>query len=224
MTITLHLGDCLDVMKSIPDKSIDAVITDPPYGMGKDFNGNKSDEEQNALWLMQSMFPYIARVLKDGGLAFVFSSTRLVDRVIEFGKSAGLNYQRMLWMYKPNDCTFPWRGWLLTSEAIHIFGKGKPAKWVLDVYSHDTYTFNHSKGELDKGDVHPSVKPLAVVKDIVSKSGMTILDPFMGSGTTGVACVQTGRSFIGIEIDPAYYAIAERRIQEAQAQPRLEIA
>ena len=51
----------------------------------------------------------------------------------------------------------------------------------------------------------------------------TILDPFMGSGTTGVACVQTGRNFIGIEIDPTYFAIAERRIKEAQAQPKLEL-
>ena len=57
----------------------------------------------------------------------------------------------------------------------------------------------------------------------ITADGSTILDPFMGSGTTGVACVQTGRNFIGIEIDPTYFAIAERRIKEAQAQPKLEL-
>ena len=71
---------------------------------------------------------------------------------------------------------------------------------------------------------HPCPKPRLWARGLVTLltlSGDTILDPFMGSGTTGVACVQTGRNFIGIEIDPTYYAIAERRIAEAQLQPRL---
>ena len=71
---------------------------------------------------------------------------------------------------------------------------------------------------------HPCEKPLSVMKwalERFTNEGDTILDPFMGSGTTGVACVQTGRNFIGIEIDPTYFAIAERRIKEAQMQPRL---
>ena len=60
--------------------------------------------------------------------------------------------------------------------------------------------------------------------EMTSLNEQIILDPFLGSGTTGVACVQTGRHFIGIEIDPTYFAIAERRIKEAQAQPRMEVA
>ena len=70
------------------------------------------------------------------------------------------------------------------------------------------------------GKVHPAEKPIGLMKQILENythEGDTILDPFMGSGTTGVACVQTGRNFIGIEIDPDYYAIAERRIRDAQA-------
>ena len=72
--------------------------------------------------------------------------------------------------------------------------------------------------------VHPTQKPIELMSKIIqdfTKEGDTILDPFMGSGTTGVACVQTGRNFIGIEIDPTYFAIAERRIKEAQMQPTL---
>lgn len=224
--VQLYLGDCLEVMKQIPDGSVDAVVTDPPYGMGKDFNGNGSDGEQAALWLQQAFYPQVARVLAGGGMAFVFSGTRLVDRAIELGKAAGLHFCRLLWMYKPNDCTYPWRGWLLTSEAIPVFSKGKPRKWDGGIYGHDCYTFNHTTGELPANVSHPSVKPLAVISDIVAKStpSATVLDPFMGSGTTGVACVNTGRNFIGIEIDPGYYEIAEKRIADAQAQLKLEVA
>ena len=72
---------------------------------------------------------------------------------------------------------------------------------------------------------HPTQKPVEVMKFSLEKAklqpGATIFDPFMGSGTTGVACVQLGRNFIGCEIDPQYYAIAERRIRDAQAQPNL---
>jgi DNA modification methylase len=73
---------------------------------------------------------------------------------------------------------------------------------------------------------HPCPKPLKFVKWLIkkgSKEGDTILDPFMGSGTTGVACVQTGRNFIGCEIDPGYFKIAEKRIHDAQQQMRLPI-
>ena len=73
---------------------------------------------------------------------------------------------------------------------------------------------------------HPSQKPIQLLRMIVEKytnSGDLILDPFMGSGTTGVACMQTGRNFIGIEIDPKYYAIAEKRIAEAQLQIRMPL-
>ena len=73
--------------------------------------------------------------------------------------------------------------------------------------------------------VHPTQKPITVMAGIIkhlTSPGATILDPFMGSGTTGVACVKTGGNFVGIEIDPDYSAIAEKRIAEAQMQPRLE--
>ena len=74
--------------------------------------------------------------------------------------------------------------------------------------------------------LHPAQKPLALLTYLIEKATQpedTVLDPFMGSGTTGVACVQTGRRFIGIEIDPKYYEIAQRRIAEAEAQLRLPL-
>jgi DNA modification methylase len=90
-------------------------------------------------------------------------------------------------------------------------------------------TMGGNMGSLSKprANHHPTVKPIELMRYLVrltkTPTGGVVLDPFMGSGTTGVACVQTGRNFIGIEIDPTYFAIAERRIQEAQLQPRLPL-
>jgi site-specific DNA-methyltransferase (adenine-specific) len=218
-TVTLHMGDCLEVMRGLADNSVDAVVTDPPYGMGKDF-GNGSDEQGRAMWLIQSVMPELARVTRKGGMLFVFGSSRLIHKTINLGESAGLEFQRLLWLYKPNDCTYPWRGWLLKSEAIAVFSKGKPDKWDYEHYCHDTYIFNHSGGELSKDQHHPSVKPLKVIRDLVSKCpGSTILDPFMGSGTTGVACVQEGYDFIGIEREQEYFGIAQGRMADATEAP-----
>lgn len=214
-------GDCLDILPCLPDKSIDAIITDPPYGMGKDF-GNKSDKEENALAIIQQIMPELYRVLKPGRMAFIFGSPRLIHKTVYLAEFSGFIFHRFLWLYKPNDCTYPWRGWLLTSEAIAVISKGKPLKWDKKLYCHDTYIFNHSKGELPKDMHHPSVKPLEVIQDIASKcpSGI-ILDPFIGSSTTAVAALNTGRFFIGIEKEPKYCEIARQRVQAAQAQQSL---
>ena len=88
------------------------------------------------------------------------------------------------------------------------------------------YQSKASKAERGEGNSHPTVKPIALMEyliKMVSREGVIILDPFMGSGTTGVACVQTGRNFIGIELEPKYFEIAEKRIAEAQLQMRMEI-
>lgn len=213
----LILGDCLAALRDLPDDSVDGVVTDPPYGMGKDY-GNSSDKEANALALVEAVMPELFRVMRLGAMAFVFGSPRLIHRTMAAGEAGGLRPHRLLWLYKPNDCTYPWRGWLLKSEATAVFSKGKPDRWTGDEYCHDTYVFNHRGGELPKGTKHPSVKPLAVVRDLVKKcTGPLILDPFMGSGTTGVACALEGREFIGMELNPEYFELASSRIEAAFA-------
>ena len=102
-------------------------------------------------------------------------------------------------------------------ELVWTNVKRNSVKWI-------TREWNGLLGKEESRE-HATQKPLKIMKWLVlnyTQEGATILDPFMGSGTTGVACVQTGRNFIGIEIDPTYYAIAERRIAEAQMQPPLE--
>lgn len=211
---TLYLGDCLGVMKEIPDKSVDAVITDPPYGM------NRFDTDgKDFLDVVAPALKLAFRKLKQNASMFVFASTA---EVINVGNVLASNFKRMFWMYKPADCTYPLKGWLLKSEAILWFVKGDGYNLIeRKPYRHDCYI--HKRVGLEGVEGHPTVKPLWVIRDLVLRFevGATILDPFMGSGTTGVACRQEFRKFIGIEIEPKYFEIAVNRIKKARMQPNL---
>ena len=208
MNVQLHLGDCLEVMRSMPDKSVDAVITDPPYNVGLDYsNGdNRKDyQEWCALW-----FAECQRIAN-----FTIFTPGMVNIAMWYRIS------EPLWVaswHKPNQCSSSRLGGFNAWEPILIYGK--PNKRV----GHDAWSMSIGQ-QKDVGN-HPCPKYLPFWKKMIidiTADASTILDPFMGSGTTGVACVQTGRNFIGIEIDPTYFAIAERRIKEAQMQPRLEL-
>lgn len=187
---TLYLGDCLEYMKTMPDKSVDAVITDPPY---PDYHVDD--------------YKYFDGILEP--------LLRLTCR------------QFIFWTSKE---PFP-----LDYTAIHIWdkktGAGSEYERIFErngnknykVFRH--YLINSTVAASFTGDVftgHPSQKPKQLLLDLLKYcSADTIFDPFMGSGTTGVACVQLGRNFIGCEIDPKHFAIAEKRIKQAQLQEPL---
>ena len=208
MTIELILGDCLEVMKSMPDKSVDAVITDPPYGVNLDY-GLYEDTLEN--W--KEMF-----------IRFIPEAKRITKMVIM--PSCQINLLEFIYAHHPPDWIIAWhKGSPGTSsyigfndwEPLLVYGKTDK----LSMHDYFSVTNIEKKGSYG----HPCPKPIRWATWLISratKEANTILDPFMGSGTTGVACVQTGRNFVGIEIDPDYYEIAKRRIKEAQMQPRLE--
>jgi len=213
VSVDLRLGDCLELMKSIPDGSVDAVVTDPPYGMawntdhtrfvvGPNGNGHGRPSKQNNPTITGDDKPF-------DPVPFL-----KFDKVIMWGYhhySSSLPEGSVLVWLKRLDGAF---GTFL-SDADLAWMKGGCGVYCF----RDQSLYGQTKNKL-----HPTQKPLPLMKwcmEKVSNPGDTILDPFMGSGTTGVACVQTGRNFIGIEIDPDYYAIAERRIKEAQMQPTL---
>ena len=207
MNVQLHLGDCLDYMRSMPDKSVDAVITDPPYGIasvwskGSERHGwgksNSQLEKRNG-WDVKPAKEYFDEML------------RIANKVIVWGG----NYFDL-----PIS-----RGWLVWNKPERNFSLSEAELAWTNISMPIRVIDCHRS---DSGREHPTQKPVGVMKFSIEKAklpeGATILDPYMGSGTTGVACVQTGRNFIGIEIDPTYFAIAERRIKEAQMQPRLEL-
>ena len=154
----IYVGDCLEIMRGWPDGCVDLIVTDPPYGMGR-FAG----DEKNFLEVIGPSFQEWPRLLKSKGAAFVFMST---GEVINLANRVPLPFRRMLWMYKPADCTYPLEGWLLTSEAILWFSKnGTSNLHDRHPYRHDCYVAKHIGREGVEG--HPTVKPLDVVKDLV---------------------------------------------------------
>jgi len=220
MTVILHCGDCLEVMKSIPDKSIDAVITDPPYGMNldTDYSGMASRNFRG-----QSTSNKFEKVIGDNKPFDPSEVLKKSDTVVLFG------YDYFSNKLPDNSTVMVWDK-RLTESADKCFGSPFELLWINRKTKKRFYRvrwyglFGTEKQDVKKR-VHPTQKPLELMARIIkdfTKEGDTILDPFMGSGTTGVACVQTGRNFVGIEIDPTYFAIAEKRIKDAQQQMRIE--
>ena len=185
-------GDCLEVLKTLPSGSVDAVVTDPPYGV--DFRG--------ASW--------------DSCIPNWIGEARRVAKVVVFttGVTTLWDYPRPDWVgcwYREASNSRSKLGGFSHWSPVVVYGRPK-----FPVDSKKLHAIQHS---YPKGFPHPSPKPVALMEWIVGNAageGGTILDPFMGSGTTGVACVQTGRNFIGIEIDAGYCEIARKRIEEAE--------
>ena len=215
--VELHLGDCLEVMKSIPDKSVDAVITDPPYGIKRDkgfegfegfggfgtpiarkqYHGDWDDKRPDKV--------YFDEMLRASKIAFVFGGNFFSD-FLPVGNH-WIVWDKLNTMPSFGDCELAWSN--VSRNSVKKI----------------TRQYNGLLGKEEERQ-HATQKPVDLMARIINtytREGDTILDPFMGSGTTGVACVQTGRNFIGIEIDPTYYAIAEKRIRDAQMQLRLPL-
>ena len=217
--IDLRLGDCLEVMKTLPDNSIDLVFFDPPYGIGIANWDNNTDAAHSALSMVMDK-------LKDGGSIYATCSLHILQEMMTL-----LPYKRIITWCKPN---LPFRKnlneWEWSTEYVLWVVKGTPKTFNKPAGedSRDYWRIAVENGFLNTdGFTHQARKPVALLRRIIeasSTNGDTILDPFMGSGTTGVACVQTGRNFIGIEIDPQYFAIAKRRIEEAQLQMPMAMA
>ena len=209
MSVELHLGDCLEVMKSMPDKSVDAIITDPPYGNNLKYSSYLDTREN-----LEKIVPI-----------FMDECLRIAQRVVVTPGVANIYlYPKYTWILSwVNMAGVGSSSWGFSCwQPILVYGKDP---FLQNRKGRRPDTYQQKGNEVAKVN-HPCPKPTNVMRWIVERTTMvneTILDPFMGSGTTGVACVQTGRNFIGIEIDPEYFAIAERRIKEAEAQPRLEV-
>lgn len=197
---TLYLGDCMEILPTLG--KVDAVLTDPPYGIGaakeKPHNGwadygiSEWDNEPPS----RKIFDMI-RVASHEQI--IWGGNYFSDRL---PPSMGfLIWDKGQRNFSLADCEMAWRSKQVAARIL---------------------TYSRASALLD-GKEHPTQKPIRVMEWCLGflPDAKTILDPFMGSGTTGVACANLGRKFIGIEIEPKYFDIACRRIEQAYLQPRL---
>lgn len=205
----LILGDCLEVMAEMDSKSVDAVVTDPPYGIGE---SNEKNLSRGTLAKPKD-YGHYAWDAEPPPLKYFLQIERVARWQIIFGG----NYFPL----KPSSCWLVWDkmngsndfadcelAWTNLQKAV------RKIEWMWN-------------GMIRKGDdvrEHPTQKPLGVMKWCIRQlpaESSLILDPFMGSGTTGVACAELGRKFIGIEIEERYFDIACKRIESAHKQLKL---
>jgi DNA modification methylase len=207
---TLYLGDCRDILPTLGP--VDAVVTDPPYGvsyetgMGGKFKGVRiiGDESVALRDELLSMLPDVRAVVFGSWKAPKPEGTKQT-LIWEKGDHVGMG-----------DLSLPWRP---NTEEIYIIGNGFAGHRGSSVLRINAPSPNFTP---DKKRFHPTEKPVALMAALLEKTpGDVVLDPFMGSGTTGVACALTDRAFIGIEREPSYFDIAVRRIEAAYKQPRL---
>ena len=230
-------GECVDVMKSIPNKSIDAIITDPPYNLGlfmhkRNTNLKKMRENQFAYagwdnleykeW-KHSMSKFLAqckRVLKKKGTLIVFMSVLKVSDIVELAQKKGFYYKTTGVWHKTNP--------MPRNKDIHFVNSTEC--WIYFINEGTSGTFNNEgrvKHDFLESSVcpqsekkfgkHPTQKPLSIMKElvrIVTNPQEVVLDPFMGSGSTCVASAMLDRKFIGVELDEKYIETAKLRIKE----------
>jgi DNA modification methylase len=200
---TLYRGDCRDVVPTLG--GIDAVLTDIPYGVG--MQAFDDDLAVGIAGLDLAPCKRAITWLSPGKIAaFVTMSQRW-------------SVLRVLWMEKAADLSYPWRGWMMNSEAILVLGRAGALWPSPGTYHRDCYTVA-PWGKTG----HPASKPVSVATDLLNKlaaPGETVLDMFAGACTTALACMALGCEFIGIERNPKWFDLGCQRITAAYAQPDL---
>jgi len=201
------LGDCLQLIKLLPDNSVDAVLTDPPYGLNKD--NIKGDVD---LFLFYNILPECYRVLKDNSFFITFFSTKFLPQLFV---NNPFNYFWQIVLYCPEGRVRSPIGYTKFMSCF-VFKKGNPK-----VVHRSKDIFVDTPGKMvepDEGYIeHPTPKPKHFIKEILkmfTKENDIILDPFIGSGSTAIACIQLERRFIGFEIEEKYYSLAIDRINK----------
>ena len=217
----LLFGDCLKRMEDIPDGSIDLILTDPPYKMTKRgkscrpnwmpdnmgenvFDGEVCDFES---WLSLAY----TKMASDSQL-YIFTNTVSLQELLNCATKVGFKLHNILTMIK--DTNMPNRWYLKQCELVLFMRKGK-AYPINDMTSRDWFHCVMPKKK--DGKLHITQKPIEPLIKFITNStdeGDLVLDMFMGSGSTGVACLKTNRKFIGIEMDEKYFDIAVNRIRE----------
>ena len=253
-TNVVYQGDCIQGLKKMPDKSVDLILTDPPYNVGKNIE-NDNLTEIDYLSFMNKIINELYRICKDNGSLYIFCSHKFMGRLDCFLQEVGFNVKsRIIWV-KRSGSRGTKRGYIPEYEPILFAVKGNEFVFNEDSvrveYSEssknrkDSYNkkkeyywkpnplgklcpdvwldigqlhFAHPERIISNGDtVIETQKPLELIRRIINASSNEndiVLDPFMGSGTTAVACKQLNRRWVGFEISPEYCKIIAKRLSQ----------
>lgn len=228
---TLYLGDCLELLPTLPAESVDCVITDPPYGLNYDSswsNHRKILNDNEEIELFYSKFlPLLRPLLKEHGVICCCCAGGGPDPIsslitLEFVKHFDL-VQTVIWSKGKTDGSFVGLGWKYrpSYETIIVGAKDRNKMAFYPKFSSNVFV---CKPHIPSKNEHPTQKPVELMEFFIknhTKEGDVILDPFMGSGTTGFAALKNRRKFVGIEIDPEYYRMAKKRCSYWKKQARL---
>ena len=214
--IQLYNGDCLELMKNIPDGSVDLVLTDPPYGMN--FQSHRRKEiyakikNDTSLEWLNGYFEECSRILKDDTAIYCFCSWHNVD-IFKKAFEEYFKLKNIIVWVKNNHGSGDLKASYAPKHEFVLYGN-KGRRTFYGKRMEDVIFANKTKNEN-----HPTEKPIDLLEQFINNStekNAVVFDGFMGSGSTGVACINTNRNFIGIELDKGYFDIAEKRINEAQ--------
>ena len=227
----IYNKDCLEVLKNIPNESVDLIATDPPYPTtSRGSAGNSGGMLQKDINKKGRVFTYnninckeyapeFYRVLKDGSHCYVMTNhINLIDMLNTF-TDVGFHFIKSLIWNKGNKIMGQY--YMSQYEYILFFRKGKGKKINNCGTSDILSILNKKTKDKDGKNIHDTEKPIELMEVLVNNSSQEnelILDPFMGVGSTGIACIKNNRNFIGIEIDENYFTIAKNRIEEIEEQ------
>lgn len=223
---TIYHGDSLDVLRTLPDASVDAVVTDPPYGI--DYQSGRVEKERRRARIANDTQPFVwwlydaFRVTRDGGALICFCRWDVQEAFRAAIEWAGFTVKsQVIWDRKHHGMGDLHASFAPMHDVVWFATKGDfrfPAGRPVSVVS---------SPRLDGAELqHPNQKPVELMAYLVrsvARAGSTVLDPFMGSGSTVVAAVQEGCNAIGIELDLDYCELAARRVQSEGSQLRLVV-
>lgn len=230
---TLYLADCVRTIDEIG--RVNAIVTDPPYSSGglhmgarqastslkytkkayAEFMGDHRDQLSHQWWLTQLLSRLVRRHASRGCFVGLFSDWRQFGLTSNVLQASGVTF-RGCFVWDKTEAVRPMNGRHRNQCEFVLWGH------VGSAINNGVYAPGVFRGSVQSNDkIHPTQKTVPLMAAVMKPCGETVFDPFMGSGTTGVACQQTGRRFIGIEADPHYFDVACRRIEASCRQGRL---
>jgi len=236
-TFNIYNDDCLQVMQNITDGSVDLLLTDPPYNLGKFMQSRNAgvfrmrenhfvssgwDDLEYAEWVrqMESFFNESFRVLKNKGSMIVFMSLMKLETIINLATEAGFYYKTVGVWHKTNPMPRNMKITFVNSTEAWVYFVKNGASGTFnnnEKMIHDHFETSLTPMSEKRHGKHPTQKPVKLLEkfvEILSNPDEVVLDPFMGSGSTAIASLNLKRRFIGSELDPAYFDITEKRIKD----------